>query len=117
MTAPAAPRIYVAQWGGMIRLRWAEVETATDYNVYMGDTTAPTGLEDSVADDEMEPDGWFVWWSTEQAGPIFVRVTALNALAEESAYSNEAFRYITSNQDGQQVPASEDQALNHERKT
>jgi hypothetical protein len=94
--------------GGNIRVAWKAVDDATDYNVYMGDAVNPAGIEDSVADSEAEADGSFVWWSTEQAGFVYVRVTALNSLAEESAYSNE--RYFYMRQDTENTPTD---ALRH----
>jgi hypothetical protein len=117
MTAPAAPTIYVRQNGGMVRVAWREVDTATDYNVYLGPDSSPTGLEDSVNDAEGQANGWFVWYSGPEAGGTFVRVTALNALAEESAYSNQVYRYVDSEADTQQVPDDETHALQMQRKT
>jgi hypothetical protein len=115
MTAPAAPVIYSRQNSGFVVLRWREVDGATDYNIYMGDTTAPTGIEDSVSDAEVEPNGWFIWTSVEQIGQVHVRVTALNALAEESAYSNERYHYMNSESDPMRIPTSITHALDMQR--
>lgn len=106
MSAPSAPRIRADQFGGLIRVMWRAVDDATDYNIYVDSAPNPTGIEDSVADDEVEDNGWFIWWSGVQLGQVFVRVKALNALAEESAYSNEVYRYITSEGDGQTTDPS-----------
>lgn len=113
MTAPAAPVIRAANVDGYtLRVMWRPVDDATDYNIYLGDTLHPTGLEDSVADGEAEPNGWFIWFSTVQTGQVFVRVTALNALAEESAYSNE--RSAAFQGAGENIQPT--QALDHVRK-
>lgn len=118
MTAPAAPRISaVRQNGGFVRISWAEVQDATDYNIYLDSAPAPTGLEDSVSDAEGEGNGYFEWWSPEQIGQVYIRITALNALAEESAYSNEVYRYMTSDSDGMSdIPAPLTEAHDIHRK-
>ena len=102
MTAPAAPVIRARQnGGGLIRVSWLAVATATDYNLYMGAAASPTGLEDSIPDDDALADGTFEYWTVGQpTGPVWLRLTALNVLAEESAYSNEIqvnVRYDTNN--------------------
>ncbi len=112
MTAPAAPRIYVRQNGSRIYVRWQPVVEATDYNLYVGDTVHPTGIEDSIEDDELGSDGWFFDITSEQAGIIYVRMTALNALAEESGYSNE----VQVNLRGESPNNQPTNALNHIRK-
>lgn len=111
MTAPAAPVIRSRQNAGFIRLAWREVPDATDYNIYMGDTPEPTGIEDQLSDTDVEDNGWFIWTSTEQIGQVHVRVTALNAGAEESAYSNERYHYMNSEQDGMRIPNDPTSAL------
>lgn len=96
MTAPSAPILNMKQYGGKVRLAWRPVDSAIDYNVYMGSATAPVGLEDSVNFSEAAANGWFIWWTTTpQAGGVFARITALNVGAEESAYSNEKYVYIS----------------------
>lgn len=103
MTAPSAPRITnVRQNGGLVTVWWRPVDGATDYNVYLDSNPNPTLVEDSLVDDDVE-NGWMVWESTLQLGQVFIRIKALNALAEESAYSNEVYRYITSGTDDQQM--------------
>lgn len=89
MTAPAAPTIYGRFDGSKVRLRWRPVPDATDYKVYAGGTTAPSGLEDDVADDDIGTDGWFFTTFVADEVPLFITVTALNVGAEESAPSNE----------------------------
>lgn len=117
MTAPASPTIsYVRQNGGLVRIAWREVEDATDYNIYLGPDTEPVGLEDSVSDAEIEPGGWFLWWSGPEVGQVYIRITALNSLAEESGYSNEVYRFITSTVDDQDIPAPLTQAHKINRK-
>lgn len=89
MTAPAAPIIYGRIDDGSVAVRWQPVVTATDYKLYAGPTTAPTALEDDIPDDDIGPDGWFSVSFVPDELPVFVRLTALNVGAEESAYSNE----------------------------
>lgn len=89
MTAPAAPVIYGHFDGAKARVRWRPVALATDYKVYAGATTNPSGLEDDVADDEVGSDGWFHVTFVVDELPLFINVTALNVGAEESADSNE----------------------------
>lgn len=116
MTAPSAPIIGARQVGGMLRLCWREVDNATDYNVYMDSHTAPTRLEDSVNFSEvLSSGGWFVWYSNYEVGQLFARVTALNALAQESGYSNEVYRVINSDTDTNPMD-SPTQALDINRK-
>ena len=115
MTAPAAPVIHAIQTGGgNIRVRWHAVDDATDYNVYLGDTPSPTGLEAEISEAEVESDGSFIWWSAEEVGFIYVRVTALNSLAEESAYSNERSFYMNASNDI--IRSGPTPALDHVRK-
>lgn len=90
MTAPAAPVILVRQDGTSLYVRWQPVPTATDYKLYAGQTLHPTSLEATVPDDDIEEDGWFFYVLDQMdAGLNYVRATALNVGAEESAYSNE----------------------------
>lgn len=112
MAAPSAPRIYVRQDGTRVYVRWQPVDTATDYNLYVGDTPNPTGIEDSITDDELGSDGWFFDITGVQSGPTYVRLTALNALAQESAYSNE----VQVNPSGAGASNSPTKAVTHIRK-
>lgn len=105
MAAPDAPVIRAWQSGELIRLSWEAVPGATDYNIYLGPSQNPTGLEDTVADDEALADGSFEWWSGPVVGLNYVRITALNALAEESAYSNQKSTYIGGDADVVPTPA------------
>lgn len=89
MTAPAAPTIYGHFDGAKVRLRWQPVVTATDYKVYVGAATNPSGLQDDVADDDIGADGWQYSVFRVDFAPMFIAVTALNVGAEESAHSNE----------------------------
>lgn len=89
MTAPAAPHITVRAIGTTLRVRWAPVTDATDYKLYAGAATEPTGLEADIADDDMGEDGWFQYTFVTLDDPTYVRLTALNLTAEESGYSNE----------------------------
>lgn len=115
MAAPEAPVIKAIQTGGgQVRVTWYEVPDATDYNIYFGDTPNPTGIEDSVSDSEVEDNGLFRWFSDPvYAGHVYVRVTALNAMAEESAYSNEKGFYLNESNVQSQNPT---RALDHIRK-
>ncbi len=90
MTAPSAPLIRVRSFGATIRVLWQPVADATDYKLYVGSATAPTGLEADVPDDDIGDDGWFQWTFVTEDYTTYVRMTALNITAEESAYSNEA---------------------------
>lgn len=94
MAAPSAPRIRVYNTGEEVRVAWRAVDDATDYNIYLDEVPNPAGVEDSVADDEVEEDGSFVWFSEPQSGHVYVYVTALNALAEESDPSNEVHKFV-----------------------
>jgi Na+-transporting NADH:ubiquinone oxidoreductase subunit NqrB len=89
MTAPSAPVITVHTDGDKVYVRWQPVADATDYILYVADTSPADGVEDTFVDDDVDSDGWFhaVFAS---AGPTYVAVTALNLAAEESAPSNEA---------------------------
>jgi len=89
MTAPAAPTIKVRQDGTVIYVRWQPVLDATDYNLYVKEAGLDWGIEDSINDSEINGDGWFFDITGPLAGVVNVRLTALNALAEESGYSNE----------------------------
>lgn len=89
MTAPAAPVLYGHFDGAKVRLRWHPVLTATDYKVYMGGATNPSGLQDDINFVEQGTDGWFHFSYRVDEAPLYIAVTALNVLAEESAHSNE----------------------------
>jgi len=82
MTAPAAPVIKVHGLGTAIRVTIPPVATAATYRIYAGSTTAPTTL---VVTGITALDTVF----TPIDSTAFVRATAVNAGAEESAYSNE----------------------------
>ena len=86
MTAPAAPVIKVRTNGLSIRVGWHPVPNATDYKLYVGPTTNPSGLEADVSDDG---EGWFQYTFVPEDDDEFVALTALNIGAEESAHSNE----------------------------
>jgi hypothetical protein len=88
MTAPSAPTIKVRQDGTSIYVRWQPVLNATDYTLYLKDEGGVFGVEDSIPDDDLYSDGWFFTVTRPQAGIVYVKLTALNALAEESAASN-----------------------------
>ena len=89
MTAPAAPVISGHFDGSKVRVRWRPVPNATDYKVYMGTTTNPSGLQDDINFAEMGTDGWFHFTYRVDEVPMYLNVTALNITAEESADSNE----------------------------
>jgi hypothetical protein len=89
MTAPAAPRITGHFDGAKVRVRWQPVANATDYKVYFGAATNPSGLQDDVNFAEQGSDGWFHYNYRVDEAPLFIAVTALNIGAEESAKSNE----------------------------
>lgn len=95
MTAPAAPVLRVRTNGVTIRVLWQPVLTATDYKLYVGASTAPTGLEDDIEDDDVGTDGWFQYTFTPDDVNVYIRLTALNVGAEESAYSNEKHLILT----------------------
>jgi hypothetical protein len=89
MSAPTSPTIKVRQDGHKVYVRWLPVDTATDYQLYVKEAGGDWGVEDSISDSEINPDGWFFDITGPLAGVVNVRLTALNALAEESDYSNE----------------------------
>ena len=89
MTAPAAPTIRVRSNGGSLRVSWQPVPNATDYKLYVGATTNPSGLEADIPDDDMSPSGWFDWTFVPDDAVSYIAVTALNVGAEESVHSNE----------------------------
>lgn len=89
MTAPTAPTIRVRFNGTTIRVLWQPVESATDYKLYAGAAAAPTGLEADIPDADEGADGWFQYSFVPEDMTTYVRLTALNLLAEESGYSNE----------------------------
>jgi hypothetical protein len=82
MTAPSAPVIHAHGLGTAVRVSFPSVPTAATYRIYAGSTTAPTTL---VVTGITALDTVFV--------PIdstsYIRATAVNVGAEESAYSNE----------------------------
>lgn len=75
--------------GHKVRVFWQPVPNATDYKLYYGMATAPTGLEDDIPDEDIGLDGWFHVTFYPDDSVFFIRMTALNIGAEESAYSNE----------------------------
>lgn len=82
MTAPAAPVITGHARGIAVSVQFPAVPGAATYNVYEGASTAPTTRLLT---------GQTATYITFQPlnEPSHVRVTAVNAGAEESAYSNE----------------------------
>lgn len=112
MAAPSAPHIVVRQNGTRIYVRWRPASGATDYNLYVGEAPNPTEIEDQIAEGELGSDGWFFDITSEQAGVTYVRVTAVNALDEESDYSNE----VQVNLRGGSPMNQPSDALNHIRK-
>lgn len=113
MTAPSAPLIYANQDGHRIYIRWLPVLTATTYNVYVADAFGPEVIEQQVAAAAQALDGWFMSISQPNAGVVTVRVTAVNAGAEESVSSNA----IQKNLRGAGIEVQPSPALNHRRKT
>lgn len=92
MTAPAAPVIRARTNGLTIRVLWQPVPNATDYKLYVGPASAPTGLEADIPDDDIGDDGWFQYTFFPDDVTTYIRLTALNVGAEESAYSNQLKR-------------------------
>jgi len=89
MTAPAAPTIHARTNGVAVRVFWQPVPDATDYKLYVGPTTNPSGLEADIPDDDMGSDGWFQYTFVPDDADSYITLTALNMGAEESAASNE----------------------------
>lgn len=89
MTAPSAPTIRGRTNGTVVRLLWQPVLNATDYKVYVGSTTNPSGLEADVADDGDGLGPWMAYEFIPDDIDAYIAVTALNAGLEESAHSNE----------------------------
>lgn len=88
MTAPAAPVIRVrASHPTAVRVLFQPVVGATNYNLYADTVTGPTTL---VANYVVAYSGdWYQITFNTRAEGIYIRLTAVNAGAEESAYSNE----------------------------
>lgn len=95
MTAPAAPTIRAHCDSFKVRLLWRPVETATDYNVYYADELAAAGVEAQLDELDLGSDGWYHYTFVPDGTIVTVYVTALNALAEESAASNERDFYLS----------------------
>lgn len=89
MTAPSAPSIRGRSTGTVIRVLWQPVPNATDYKLYVGSATNPSGLEADIPDDDMRSDGWFQYSFVPDDADAYIALTALNVGAEESAHSNE----------------------------
>lgn len=89
MTAPAAPVLRVNSNGWTLRCRWRPVDNATDYRLYVGEATSPSGIEAEFDELDMGSDGWYHFTFRPDDQVSFLYLTALNALAEESAASNE----------------------------
>jgi hypothetical protein len=89
MTAPAAPVIRVRVAASVAYVRWQPIDDATDYKLYVGAATDPSGLEADIADDEVGDDGWFQYAFVPDDVVSFIALTALNITAEESDPSNE----------------------------
>lgn len=89
MTAPSAPRIIVHTDGITLRVSWKPVLNATDYKLYVGSAPAPTGLEADISDDGDGLGPWLQYDFVPDDTDSYLRMTALNVGAEESAYSTE----------------------------
>lgn len=113
MTAPSAPRILVRQDGHQIYVRWLPVGDATDYNLYLSEGLEAFGIEAQFADTDIEMDGWFFYITAPYAGVVTAKMTALNALAEESSYSNSVQVNLTGGGAEGRTPTS---AVTHIRK-
>lgn len=88
MAAPSAPVLLGRCDGAKVRLRFAPVSGAATYNVYVGGATAPTTAHTTgvtIAAGE----SWGAFTYLPHDADSFVRITAVNAGAEESGYSNE----------------------------
>lgn len=88
MTAPLAPRILARDDGVQVYVRWQPVPGATDYNLYFAEGLGAYGIEAQFDEADVEEDGWFFYISAPYAGIVNVKLTALNAGAEESSDSN-----------------------------
>jgi hypothetical protein len=97
MTAPAAPTIRGRTNGTVVRVLWQPVPDATDYKLYVGAATNPSGLEADIPDDDMGDDGWFQYAFLPDDMDNFIALTALNLGAEESAHSNELRMNLSGN--------------------
>lgn len=96
MTAPAAPTIRGRSANGIVvRVRWQPVPDATDYKLYVGETTNPSGLEADIPDDDIGEDGWFQYTFLPDDVDSYIALTALNITAEESDHSNELHLRLT----------------------
>ncbi len=95
MTAPAAPHILARDDGTRVWIRWQPVANADFYTVYVKEGAEPYGVEDTVDDTEVNPDGWFMDYTGPLAGVVTVKLTATNLAVEESAFSNEVQMNLT----------------------
>lgn len=111
MAAPSAPHIYAASDGTNILVRWQPVPDATDYNVYVAEQGGDFGIEEQVAEADIEADDWFRVYLTGLVGPADVKVTALNGDEEESGFSNRKQFGLSGQADNEPTPA-----LHHVRK-
>lgn len=112
MVAPSAPRLYARQDGTNVYVRWLPVLNATDYTLYLKEALEAYGIQAQFVDDDVEDDGWFFSVEGPFAGIVTVKLTALNALAEESGDSNE----VQLNLRGGGIEVVPSDALEHQRK-
>lgn len=100
MTAPSAPVITVRTDGSKAYVNWRPVTGAATYNLYEGDTAAPTT---AIRTGLTATDWGRV--AVICGSPSFLRLTAVNAGAEESAYSNEV-RVMAAGPGPSRIPAT-----------
>lgn len=86
MTAPSAPVIYARTDGEKIRVRWQPVSGAVDYNLYVDNVATPTTVYGNYPVTYSSD-----WYQATflASDDTYFRLTARNAGAEESGYSNE----------------------------
>ena len=74
--------------GFKVRVFWRPVLNATNYNLYVGDELAPSGIEAQFDDLDLGTDGWFHYTFRPLGSIITLYLTALNVGLEESVASN-----------------------------
>lgn len=88
LASPPVIRVRTTAFGRVV-VRWAAVDLAINYNLYISTFQPPTNLDSEIAEADAQSDGSFVWYSADiYDTPVYVAVTSLDHLGGESALSN-----------------------------